>query len=115
VASGTNEAIHVAAMKLFKANEELTGTYILGQSSTVRTNAIRKTVSADFLGERCEALAALSLVNKPHGVTAEIEMEAEVRRVVFKRTNEYYTDVTNTLAQFDCSMLDTALLKDMAQ
>ena len=116
VASGTTDPADVRAMKLFKDNEELTGTYILGQSSTVGTNAIRKTVSADFpLGKVCLALSALALVNKPKDVTAEIEMEAEVRKVVLKGANDYYTDVTNLLAQFDCIMTELALLKDMAQ
>jgi hypothetical protein len=62
VASGTTDVADVRVMKLFKDNEELTGTYILGQSSTVGTNAIRKTVSANFpLGKVCKALAALRL------------------------------------------------------
>lgn len=42
-------------------------------------------------------------------------MEAKVRKVVFKGANDYYTTVTNLLAQFDCTMPDIALLKDMAQ
>ena len=69
-----------------------------------------------FHWERCaKPFAALSLVNKPNDVTAEIEMEAEVRKVVLKGANDYYTEITNLLAQFDCVMSDLALLKDMAQ
>jgi hypothetical protein len=62
----------------------------------------------------CEALKALSLVNKPNDFTAEIELESEVRKMLFKGANDYHTEVTNLLVQFDCTMSDVNLLKDMA-
>ena len=115
VASGSTDAAVVAAKKLFEDNEALSGTFSIGQSSTVGINAIRKTMSDDFpLGKVCEALKALSLVNKPNDFTAEIELENEVRKVIFKGANDYHTEVTNLLAQFDCTMSDVTLLKDMA-
>ena len=116
VAGSSTDAAHIAAKKLFKDNEELTGIYVLGQTSQAGINAIRKTVNADFpLGKVVLAIKALSLVNKPADRTAEIEMEAEVQRVVFKNGNDYFTEVTDILAQFDCTMDEIDLLKDLAK
>jgi hypothetical protein len=116
VAGATSTLGDVAAKKLFKDNEELTGIYVLGQLSQAGINAIRKTVSDDFpLGKVVEAIKSLSLVNKPADRTAEIEMESEVQKVVFKNANDYFTEVTDILAQFDCTMSEINLLKDMAK
>jgi hypothetical protein len=115
LASGSTDAAVVAAKKLFEDNEALSGTYLIGQSSTVGINAIHKTMSDEFpLGKVCDAIKALSLVNKLNDFTAEIELESEVRKVLFKGANNYHTEVTNLLAQFDCTMSDVTLLKDMA-
>jgi hypothetical protein len=116
VASGSTDAAVVVAKKLFEDNEALSGTYSIGQSSTVGINAICKTMSDEFpLGRVCNALRALSLVNKPNDFTAEIKLaESEVRKVLFKGANAYHTEVTNLLAQFDCTMSDVTLLNDMA-
>ena len=53
VAGNSTDAAHIAAKKLFKDNEELTGIYVLGQASQAGINAIRKTINADFpLGKK---------------------------------------------------------------
>jgi hypothetical protein len=116
VSGGSSTLADVAAKKLFKDNEELTGIYVLGQLSQAGINAIRKTVSDDFpLGKVVEAIKSPSLVNKPADRTAEIEMESEVQKVVFKNANEYFTEVTDILAQFNCTMSEIDLLKDLAK
>jgi predicted DNA-binding ArsR family transcriptional regulator len=115
VASRSRDAAVVAAKKLFEDNEALSGTSSIGQSSMVGINAICKTMSDEFpLGRVCDTLKALSLVNKLNDFTAEIKLESEVRKVLFKGANDYHTEVTNLLAQFDCTMSDVTLLKDMA-
>jgi hypothetical protein len=62
----------------------------------------------------CKALKALSLVHQLNDFTAEIEFESKVRKVFFKGANDNHIEVTYLLAQFDCTISDINLLKDMA-
>jgi hypothetical protein len=116
ISGGSSTLTDVAAKKLFKDNEELTGIYVLGQASQAGINAIRKTVNADFpLGKVVEAIKSLSLVNKPADRTSEIEIWSPKCRRWSSRTPTIFTEVTDIFSQFDCSMTEINLLKEMAK
>ena len=53
--------------------------------------------------------------NKPKDVSAEIELDAELKKIQFRNANDYYNNVVVVTAQFDVTKLDTDLIKIMAK
>lgn len=100
---------------LYKANQQMSGYFCMGQENKLGVNAIRNTMSDDFpLGRVCDALASLQRVMKPRDVTAEIEMMGELFKVRFSMAEDYYNEVTSIMNNYDCSMSDREILKIMA-
>ena len=105
----------IQQIKLYKGNNRLCAIFVLGQQSNLGLAAMKATKSIDHpQGVLWKAMEKLKTRHKPRDVTAEIELEAELKNIEFKGANDYYNEVLDVNSRFDTAKTDTELIKIMA-
>jgi hypothetical protein len=91
-----------------------TSRFLLGQDGTTGVDAIKETTNDEYpMGRLYLALKMLNGVYKPKDVTSKIIMKTEVEAVMFKRADDYRTDVNHVMSKYDHKLNNTELLEIM--
>jgi hypothetical protein len=103
-------------IKIWKANDILTGYFLLGQDGTTVVNAIKETMNDEFpMGRPYLALQKLNRVYKPKDISSKIIMKTEVEAVTFKQANDHCTDVNHIMSKYKQKLNNTELLEIMVE
>jgi hypothetical protein len=103
-------------IKIWKANDILTGYFLLGQDGTTVVNAIKETMNDEFpMGRPYLALQKLNRVYKPKDISSKIIMKTEVEAVTFKQANDHCTDVNHVMSKYKQKLNNTELLEIMVE
>ena len=88
----------------------------LGKGSDYGLAVIKKTKSVGHLnGLLHRSVAMLTKKNKTSDVSAEIELDSELKKIQFRMANYYYNLVVTVIARYKVTKIKTELIKIMAK
>ena len=101
--------------KLYQMNKRACAIMVIGQKTNHGLVMIEKTKTVNYPhGLAWEAIETMKRKNKPKDMSAEIKMEAELHKVQFQNSIDYYNDIVNVTSNYEVRKSDTELIKIMS-
>ena len=101
-------------LSLYRQNEKLVATIVLGQASDHGLAVVQKTKTTDNpSGFMWKSIDAMKKKSKPSNATAEIALDNDLDNIKFTSAKKYYNHVIAAIVRYDVPVSETDLIKKL--